>query len=95
MITWEPWMTVVILGTCGPLLLVGALLASIRCCRLYRMDPRASEEQRLVREDRQRIDRDAASLELDRALTQAKGLGSESSLSSKAQPGPRRVQFVL
>ena len=77
------------------LLLVGILIFSIRCCNLYRMYPRASEEQRLVRADRERIDRDAASLQLDEALSKAEALGRKSSLPSKAQPGPRRVQFVL
>lgn len=95
MITWEPWMPVVILGLGGPLLLVGILLFSIRCCNLYRMNPRASEEQRLVRADRDRIDRDAASRELDDALSRAKALGGSGSLSPMAQPGPRRVQFAL
>ena len=95
MISWEPWMPVVVLGIGGPLLLVGILLMSIRCCNLYRMDPRASEEQRLVRQDRELADRNAASLQLDRALSKAEGLGCKSSVSSMAQPGPRRVQFVL
>lgn len=88
-------MPVVILGLGGPLLLVGILLFSIRCCNLYRMNPRASEEQRLVRADRDRIDRDAASRELDDALSRAKALGGSGSLSPMAQPGPRRVQFAL
>ena len=83
-------MPVVLLGIGGPLLLVGVLLMAIRCCGLYQMDPRASEEQRLVREDRERADRDAASLQLDKALSKAKGLGSAAQV-----PGPRRVQFVL
>ena len=95
MISWEPWMPVVVLGIGGPLLLVGILLMSIRCCNLYRMDPRASEEQRLVRQDRELAYRNAASLQLDRALSKAEALGSKSSVSSTAQPGPRRVQFVL
>ena len=88
-------MTVVVLGTAGPAVLVGILMMSIRCCHLYRMYPRASEEQRLVLQDRELADRNAASRQLDRALSKAEGLGSKSSVSSMAQPGPRRVQFVL
>lgn len=86
MISWEPWMPVIILGTCGPLLLVGAFFASIRCCNLYRMEPRPSEELRVLRTNEERTRRDVESLRLD----------SQRSKESLAQaPGPRRVQFVL
>ena len=83
-------MPVVVLGIGGPLLLVLALLATIRCCNLYKMEPRASEEQRLVRQDRERADRNAASLQLDKAQSKAEALGTKAQV-----PGPRRVQFVL
>ena len=86
MISWEPWMPVVILGIGGPIVLVAILFGSIRLCGLYNMRPRPSEELRQRRVNEGRSQRDSESLLLD----------TQRSRQATAQvPGPRRVQFVL